>query len=95
MSKRHLLERIKDHLIQLATTGATIHQEPYKSDLYRIFTEAAKSGYINDYEYGNMHADCVLSDLIEVVDVPEDDKNLKPLHSMWEEWSYVWNKEGL
>ncbi len=94
MSKMQVLKKIKNQLEQLATTGATIHQEPYTSDLYKIFTEAAKSGYINDYGADNMHADCVRSDLIDI-GVLTGDKNLEPLHSMWGDWSYVWNKEGL
>lgn len=93
MNKNQLIEKIKKILDRLATTSANIQQEPYKSDLFDIFEEAAIQGFDLDLGVNNMHADQVLDDLIQA-GLSSDDSNLVKVHSMWHEWSYCQGKRS-
>ena len=91
MNNNQLILKIKGLLDQLATTNSNIQQEPYKSDLYEIFLDAASQGFPFDSAANNMHADNLIDELIQA-GVTASDPNLSKLHSMWTEWSYCYKK---
>lgn len=93
MNKQDLIQAIAKMLKQLATTGAFIGQEPYKSDLFKLFLAAANQDFDIDFGVSNMHADKLIEDLI-VEGVSNTDKNLDLSWSMWEEWSYCYRKKS-
>ncbi len=94
MDKKQLIQVMAAMLNQLATTGAFIGQEPYKSDLYQLFLIAANQDFDIDFGLSNMHADKLLVDLI-AEGVPNSDGNLQLVWVMWEEWSFCYRKKSL
>jgi len=72
--------------------GANHHQEPYKSDFFKLCREAHDAGYHRSHSSPRLSADA-LADALAGQWSPHEDKNrlaaLKELCAMWQEWLYA------
>jgi hypothetical protein len=69
----------------------SIHQEPYKGDLFRFFADAFNQGLISGpSQPGYLSADALADTLGERVPEIVGSKPFQELHAMWGEWTYAW-----
>jgi len=79
---------------QLGSGIGSIHQEPYKGDVFKLFAEAYNQGFIED--------ESLVADALQNIVIARwfshnenEDKNrtyfLDKLHTCWHEWQYAWN----
>jgi hypothetical protein len=80
-----LLRQHKDGL------RGSIHQEPYRGDLFKLFAEAFNQGLITTpSQPGYLSADALSDTLSERVPEILDSQPFRDLHTMWGEWTYAW-----
>ena len=88
-----VLEFIRLHKAGLI---GSLYQEPYTSDLMRIFAEAYNAGFTNpdagsNYLSADVLADEILSTNPEYLDLDV----WSTLRNFWMHWTYAWNHSHL
>jgi hypothetical protein len=73
----------------------TIHQEPYKGDIFRLFAAAFNAGLIespgrSEYLSADALADILATQAPETV----ESESFHSLHTFWHEWTYAWRRRG-
>lgn len=87
-----ILADVKAWLQAHVDIGASLHQEPYKSDLYKLCYEAHEAGYHHFASSPRLSADALLVAISAQWSPYEDTnrlKGLKELCAMWREWLYA------
>jgi hypothetical protein len=81
-----LLQHHKNNL------AGSIHQDPYKSDFFRLFADAYNAGLMAS---NNLQADALANfieerdpDLIDLT----DNSTYVNLLTFWREWTYAWDR---
>jgi hypothetical protein len=78
---------------QLRGGLGSIHQEPYRMDLFKLFAEAYNQGLITN---GALVADRVRTSVMEQWFTHNEEKDkerlyyLDKVHEAWDEWQYAW-----
>ena len=70
-------------------------QEPYRGDLFKLFSEAYRKGYMNRDANPYLSADGLRGFIIARWDngtQEQRDKLIDRLCTMWQEWRYAWDK---
>jgi len=96
MDREEIIGSFLDLLKFHFKSGASVHQEPYKGDFFRLFKEAYHNGYTHD---GSplLTADAfgeLIATRWHTGDEEQDEKkrNLAwKVLSMWEPWTYAWD----
>lgn len=97
MNKEEIIDSIL-RLLRLHKDGlrGSIHQDPYKSDLFQQFSIAFNEGYLAHSANANFLSAEVLREAIAARDPDLLKHDLLPsLHSFWNEWAYAWNHLNL
>lgn len=94
MNRTDLIESIVK-LLEQHKNGmrGSIHQEPYKSDFFQIFSCAFNAGFIDspnqsDYLSADALADTINSRAPELFDC----ESWHDLYRFWSEWTYAWRQ---
>lgn len=75
----------------------SMHQEPYKGDLFRFFKNAYRNGLLDAGAEPSLTAERLAENLVErwyTGDERENEKKaelIHQLHSFWAEWQYAWD----
>ncbi len=83
---------------QLGGGIGSIHQEPYKGDVFKLFAQAYNQGFVRD---GTLVADALQETVKEqwFTHDENEDKNrmyfLGRLHTCWHDWQYAWNHSDM
>ena len=97
MNKEEIIDNALT-LLRLHKDGlrGSIHQDPYKSDLFRQFSIAFNEGYLAHSANANFLSAEVLCEAIAARDPDLQEHDLLPnLRSFWNEWAYAWNHISL
>ncbi len=74
----------------------SMHQEPYKGDIFKVFARAYNGGLLVDEERRHLRGDALYQAIIERRPVADDDTKkqqlLEQLDTMWREWTYAWER---
>jgi hypothetical protein len=74
----------------------SMHQEPYKGDLFKLFVEAYNNGYIHDSSQP-LTAGALPDTIVPKWFTSDEKANAKrtelltTLSSFWSEWQYAWD----
>ncbi|MGB6536056.1 MAG: hypothetical protein WBF58_08850 [Xanthobacteraceae bacterium] len=68
----------------------SIHQDPYKSDFFRLFAEAYNAGMMRG-EREVLYADALTSILVARAPELVEGKTWDALYQFWSEWTYAWD----
>ena len=75
--------------------GGYMGQEPYKGDLFNLFSEAYHNGYINLGASPYLSADGLKEIIVARWQNGTEDQRYKQIDrlcTMWQEWHYAWDK---
>jgi len=97
MDRKELLDKLVE-LLQQHKDGSrgSIHQEPYKSDFFRLFAAAFNGGLIDspgqsDYLSADALTDAVGGRSPELL----DQESWHTLYRFWSDWTYAWRNANL
>jgi len=101
MTQEEIIKKVIAFL-NLMRSGASIAQEPYKSDLFNLFKNAYKNGYFERSSSpcltGEALTDIVIAQWVDDEEKPERKERLKLIQRLvpkWDEWRYAWDKYDL
>jgi hypothetical protein len=86
-----LIDRLDFHL-----DGASVHQNPYKNEIFKLFREAYRRRYFESYSSPRLTGDALRETLQVRWDTGGTAKVLQRHHLMeavlimWDEWRYAW-----
>jgi hypothetical protein len=87
-----LIERLDFHL---RSGFGSVHQDPYKNDIFKLFREAYNNGYCEQTSRPLLTGDA----LRDTLQVRWDTANETQRHdlaqavlTMWDEWRYAWDR---
>jgi hypothetical protein len=68
----------------------SIHQDPYKHDLFALFAEAFNGGMMRGHEDDALYADKLVN--LVTVRAPDlcEGEAWRALYSFWADWTYAW-----
>lgn len=85
--------RLDYHL--LANNIASVHQEAYKNDFFKLFREAFRGNHIDGDAHPKLTADAlrdVLQERWNSINTPQGKDVMERVLGMWHEWGYAWAK---
>lgn len=96
MDREEIIQRFLDLIKFHFEGGASVYQEPYKGDFFRLFKEAYRKGYIAD---GSplLNADAFSELIASRWHTGDDEKDKQKIEmawkvlSMWGPWTYAWD----
>lgn len=96
MTQEEIITRLIDHLDLYLTGGfGSVHQDPYKSDIFKLFREAYNNGYCEHPSSPLLTGDA-LRDTLQVLwdtggEETQRQKLANEVLTMWDEWRYAWD----
>ena len=96
MTQEEIITRLIDHLDLYFTGGfGSVHQDPYKSDIFKLFREAYNNGYCEHPSRPLLTGDA-LRDTLQVLwdtggEETQRQKLANEVLTMWDEWRYAWD----
>ena len=90
-----IVEFLDSRLPPPAGGGGNMHQEPYRSDLFNLFSEAYGNGDMNQGASPYLSADGLRDYIVarwQNGTQEQRDKQIDRLCTMWREWMYAWDK---
>lgn len=94
MDREEIIQGVVNFLRLYKDVG-TIHQEPYRENVFRLFAAAFNGGLIASPAHpGYLSADALANIIAERAPEVVNSKNCHDLHTFWEEWTYAWRRCG-
>jgi hypothetical protein len=81
-----VIRLLRDHKNKLA---GSIHQDPYKSDFFKLFADAYNAGLMQQYR---LRADALADSVAERDPDVTGDELFVTLITFWREWTYAWER---
>lgn len=93
MTAEQILDAIEEYMDQhVLNVRGSIHQDPYKSDFFRLFAEAYNEGYMSLESQPRLTAaglgDALRLRIPDVLELPL----AQELLVFWHEWTYAWDR---
>jgi hypothetical protein len=82
-----IIRLLRNHKDGLA---GSIHQDPYKSDFFKLFAAAYNAGMMHRADYP-AHMDALVSPLVAREPELIEGKTWQTLCDFWGEWTYAWD----
>jgi hypothetical protein len=73
--------------------AGSIHQDPYKSDFFRLFARAYNAGMMHRAD-NSARMDALVSPLVARAPKLIEGKTWDALYQFWSEWTYAWDHAG-
>jgi hypothetical protein len=76
--------------------SASLHQEPYKGDFFKLFAAAYNAGLMkrNPEPIPYLSADALTDIIVSRAPDIVDSENFRTVRSFWQEWTYAWERSG-
>jgi len=98
MTEEEIIQTLIDYLNQhLSGTRGYIGHSPYKSDIFELFADAYRKGYLDVSSNPRLTADGLRQVLSARWSAPDDDQGQRLMEGvlqMWREWQYAWDHHG-
>ena len=86
----HFIDRLNFHM----KSNASIQQDPYKGDFFKLFREAWQDRHFDVMARPRLACDALsdrLRDRWEPAGTPEGRHLVEKVFAMWDEWRYAWD----
>jgi len=96
MTQEEIITRLIDLLVFHLQGGfGSVHQDPYKNDIFKLFREAYRKRYFESFSTPRLTGDG-LRDTLQVRWNTANETQRKDLAeavlTMWVEWRYAWDR---